>query len=70
MSKQRYCRLKSELAPFNHFEHILAPSSLLTVCNKFPLYIGIIVALKRKRAAVSAECSDVLSKLKDLKKTT
>ncbi|CAB4042059.1 Hypothetical predicted protein [Paramuricea clavata] len=31
---------------------------------------GIIVALKRKRAAVSAECSDVLSKLKDLKKTT
>ena len=30
---------------------------------------GIIVALKRKRAATSAECSEVLSKLEDLKKT-
>ncbi len=38
--------------------------------NDFPLYLGIIVALKRKRAAISAECSDVLSKLKDVKKTT
>ena len=30
---------------------------------------GIIVALKRKRAAISAECSEVLSKLENLKKT-
>ncbi|XP_028409869.1 uncharacterized protein LOC114532541 [Dendronephthya gigantea] len=31
---------------------------------------GIIVALKRKRAAITAECSDILSKLEDLRKTS
>ena len=50
--------------------HILYATTFFMQSNDFPLYLGIIVALKRKRAAISAECSDVLLKLKDLKKTT
>ena len=49
---------------FAHFIQVDLPGNLLPLC------IGIIIALKQKRAAISAEYSDVLSKLKDLKKTS